>query len=1085
MNCFKIDHFSGKVILRKPLDYEMREEYKLVVVASDSKHTIQSTLNIQVTDSNDNSPIFTQLAYYTSVPGMRCAAHLFRRLNSNANFFIPEKTTSDFFEILSVNATDADSDQNALVRYFLVKAVRGFTLSETTGILYVNTTQMTADATNDIQLSVKAIDSGTPAMHSLATVRVKVKYNERARPQLIQNQYRTILMEDTMPGTIILKLTDDGERSIRENGISYEIVAGNDNDTFDIVQPQNALIVAKRLDRETIQSYNLHLMLSDNEMPMSMLDNSTGVNVFISVDDANDMAPIFEKTAYSAMVSEAASIKYSIDRIRAVDGDLESSPNSEIVYGISSGNDGGLFSIDLVSGVLTVNDKLDYDQGVTAFNLMIRACDSGVVAMCTLITYRIELSDENDNEPFFPLTEYVEFVGENEAIAVSVFTAHAIDLDRGMYGQLNYSIEAISAAATDENEAKMFDVDTATGTVTTKAVFDYEEKNSYAFVLRANDVGGKTARTKVRVLIESRDEYSPQFTERTYRFVLPTARTESLTVGYIVGHVTATDRDLGADGRIVYQLTAQHPYFKINRTTGAIMIRKKLDNAAATLESGHDISLVVTASSGRQGSLTNMTVVEIAVDSLFDLETNQANTLDSEANSVKGLADWALGLLISLILIILTFVAVFVSIHIKNRRHKQVMKPNLSTDTVGNSNSYVDPSSFDTMPIRGSTSAGVTTAEQFGPPKYDEIPIPPYGLHTSSSNSGNATTSELSGSERSGSSGHGSAEDDGDDEEIRMINEGSLQSDGVLHDGRLSDVSVQNTQEYLARLGIVDTTTATGAASNSSRRCTESVGGVSSTKDTMLHHGLPIDALIFDDEQNENDLTNLIYAKLNNVSESDRGSNADESAAAASSVDHVMMGTYSNHPVVGGNPGPSMNGSLSSIVHSEEELTGSYNWDYLLDWGPQYQPLAHVFSEIARLKDDTMSLHSANSGASSAKSKLSLQHPIKNIPPPLLTNVAPRSIPILSARSNSSSHLSSMNQYLLPRSPISHDASGGFSTSSAMSPSFSPSLSPLATRSPSISPHVSAAGHLVSLPRQQQPQPSRRKQFDPNIRVRM
>lgn len=985
-----------------------------------------------------------------------------------------------------MNATDGDSDQNAVVRYFLVQAVRGFTLSETTGILYVNTTQMQADARNDIQLSIKAIDSGVPALSSLATVRVKVKYNERTRPQLIQNQYRSILVEDTMPGTVVLKLSDDQQRSMNEAGISYEIVAGNDNNTFDIVQPQNALIVAKRLDRETTQSYSLRLMLSDSEMPMNMADNSTGISVFILVEDFNDCAPIFEKTTYSAVVSEAAPIKHSIERIQATDADLESSPNSEIVYGISSGNDDGLFSIDLVSGVLTVNNKLDYDQGAIEYNLLIRACDSGVVAMCTLGSFHIELTDEPDNDPFFPLAEYVEFVGENEAISVSVFTAHAIDLDRGIYGQLNYSIEALSPSMADENDWKMFDVDATTGIVTTKAVFDYEEKNSYTFLMKASDFAGKTARTKVRVLIESRDEYSPQFTERTYRFVLPTARTDSLTVGHIVGHVTATDRDLGADGRIVYQLTAQHPYFKINRTTGAIMIRKKLDNAAATLEAGHDISLVVTASSGRQGSLSNMTVVEIAVDSLFDLETNQANALDNEQNSVKGLADWALGLLISLILIILTFVAVFVSIHIKNRRHKPVMKPNLSSDTVdrGSSNSYVDPSSFDTIPIRGSTSAGVTTAEQFAPPKYDEIP--PYGLHTSSSNSGNATTSELSGSERSGSSGHGSAEDDGDDEEIRMINEGSLQSDGVLHDGRLSDVSVQNTQEYLARLGIVDTTTTTGAASNSSRRCTESVGGVSSTKDTMLHHGLPIDALnIFDDEQNENDLTNLIYAKLNNVSESDRGSNADESAAAASSVDHVMMGTYSNHPVVGGNPGPSMNGSLSSIVHSEEELTGSYNWDYLLDWGPQYQPLAHVFSEIARLKDDTMSLHSANSGASSAKSKLSLQHPIKNIPPPLLTNVAPRSIPILSARSNSSSHLGSMNQYLLPRSPISHDASGGFSTSSAMSPSFSPSLSPLATRSPSISPHVSAAGHLVSLPRQQQPQPTRRKQFDPNIRVRM
>lgn len=134
---------------------------------------------------------------------------------------------------------------------------------------------------------------------------------------------------------------------------------------------------------------------------------------------------------------------------------------------------------------------------------------------------------------------------------------------------------------------------------------------------------------------------------------------------------------------------------------------------------------------------------------------------------------------------------------------------------------------------------------------------------------------------------------------------------------------------------------------------------------------------------------------------------------------------------------------VSISTYSEEELTGSYNWDYLLDWGPQYQPLAHVFSEIARLKDDTLSLQSGNSGAS-AKTRNSQQHP-KHIPPPLLTNIAPRSIITRGA----SSHSGSVVQYpLLPRSPISHDASiAGFSTSSAMSPSFSPSLSPLATQS--------------------------------------
>lgn len=907
-------------------------------------------------------------------------------------------------------------------------------------------------------------------------------------------------MEDAACGTIALTLSPEIlEIDTNQNAI-LEIVSGNDNDVFEIIHANSAIVLVRPLDREKVDNYNLRLALTERGISAPKDDNTTMISVFISVDDANDNVPVFQPGIYEATVSEAAPLKHSISQLLAIDDDLQSSPNSEVVYDITSGNDAGMFTIDLISGILSVNNELDYDRGTSNYSLVIRACDSGTKPKCSLCPFRIFLTDENDNEPRFPVTEYLEFVGENEPVGVSVFTARATDLDKGKYGRLTYTIESSAATGYSliDESWKLFKVDEITGIVTSNAVFDYETKNRYSFILKANDIGGKSAMVKVRVIIDSRDEYSPQFTERTYRFVLATPSSGALTVGYVVGHVTATDRDKGPDGRVFYQLTTQHPYFKINRTTGAVVIKKKLDNAAATLESGRDISLVVTASSGRQGSLTNMTVVEIVLDPLARPGTNEASTIGGAgmATTSGGLADWALGLLISLVLVILSFAAVFLFLHMKNRRHKPVTKPRLTSETVSNANNYVDASAFDTIPIRGNPNS-VSSSNQFSPPKYDEIP--PYGPHATSSNSGAATTSELSGSEQSGSSGRGSAEDgdDGEDEEIRMINEGPLQRDGAMHrsseDGRLSDVSVHNTQEYLARLGIVDNpNTGIGAASTSSRRCSESIG-VGSTKDGMHHHALPIDTLhMFDEESNENDITNLIYAKLNDVTGgggSDIASNAEETGTASGSlggaVDHVMvMGGFGDHPVVsGGNPGPSMNGSLSSIVHSEEELTGSYNWDYLLDWGPQYQPLAHVFSEIARLKDDTMSVHSANSAASSAKSKGSLQHLVKHIPPPLLTNVAPRSVPVLSVRGNLGHHSTAGNQYMLPRSPINHDTPGSFSTSSAMSPSFSPSLSPLATRSPSISPHIVAPGvpgshNMVSLPRQQ-PQPTQRKVHDP------
>lgn len=746
-------------------------------------------------------------------------------------------------------------------------------------------------------------------------------------------------------------------------------------------------------------------------------------------------------------VSENAKIGYTLTQLAATDADLYGTPNAAVVYNITSGDDKKQFFIHPSTGVLSVNKTLDYDTGTTEYKLIIVACDQGIPSLCNAVYIKVGIIDENDNTPTFPVNEYFESIGENERVGTSVFTARATDLDRGRYGNLNYTIVP-SSLNYNRNDGtwKMFQIDPVSGLVNTNAVFDYEQKNKYEFSIQASDLGGKSSTVKVRIDIESRDEFYPQFTQKTYNFGVP--KSGPLPAGYAIGQVTATDRDKGIDGRIVYQLSTSHSYFKINRSSGVIILKKKVDSILNLFGLDKSISLVVTASSGRQGSLTNKTAVEIRLDSFAavnDLNHLNANPAMAASNS---LSDWALGLLIAFIFIIIIFAATFLFLHMKNKRHKKVNKPGLNSEGVGATNSYVDPSAFDTIPIR---NTGAVNAANFAPPKYDEIP--PYGPHTASSNSGAATTSELSGSDQSGSSGRGSAEDgeDGEDEEIRMINEGPLQRESGIHrqangvdDDNLSDVSVHNTQEYLARLGIVDTGTG-GGASTSSRRCSEKIGN----KDTMLHHG-PIDSMhMFDDDAaHENDITNLIYAKLNEVTGSDRASSADEASAA---VDRAMaLGAFpsaSGENTAVPTAGPSMTGSLSSIVHSEEELTGSYNWDYLLDWGPQYQPLAHVFSEIARLKDDAVSLQSGNSGASSAKSKGTSISGSKNVPPPLLTTVAPRSCPApsLSCR---------QPQHLLPRSPISHDVPGGFSAAAAMSPSFSPSLSPLATRSPSMSPLV-------------------------------
>lgn len=341
-------------------------------------------------------------------------------------------------------------------------------------------------------------------------------------------------------------------------------------------------------------------------------------------------------------------------------------------------------------------------------------------------------------------------------------------------------------------------------------------------------------------------------------------------IGHVVGRVHATDRDRGPDGRVLYQIRGGSIHFRVNASSGTLSVRAPWPGGSR---------LQVVASSGRRGSLVATTGVTL----------EEAPAAPAAASASRGLPAWALALLL-LALTAVAGLAAAVALLRGRLQTKRPAEPSLDT-------------SFDTVDLR---------RDPF-PAFYERPDDAAVAMHTSE-------VSEQS-------SGRGSAEDE--DEEIRMINEG-LRPQGDSG----SDMSVRNTHEYLARLGI--------------------------------DPAAPIDSWAkapsapADDE----DLSSLLYAKLDEPTES--------------------LGE------------PSMTGSLSSIVHSEEELAGSYNWDYLLDWGPQYQPLAHVFAEIARLKDDVRA------------------------------GGAP------------------------PRSPVGGAVDDSYAA--ALSPSFSPALLPLASRSPSPLP---------------------------------
>ena len=98
LGMFTVEETTGRVSIRRPLDYEIEREYNLTVVARDlasRPRQTEANLKIIITDVNDNVPFFEDLEYSA-------------QLQEN----LPPGT-----EVITMTATDLDSARFAVMEY--------------------------------------------------------------------------------------------------------------------------------------------------------------------------------------------------------------------------------------------------------------------------------------------------------------------------------------------------------------------------------------------------------------------------------------------------------------------------------------------------------------------------------------------------------------------------------------------------------------------------------------------------------------------------------------------------------------------------------------------------------------------------------------------------------------------------------------------------------------------------------------------------------------------------------------------------------------------------------------------------------
>lgn len=184
------DNFIYLVIVSLPIDREMRQNYTLSVVATDTGSPplhASRTFHLRVTDVNDNVPEFDKPIYYANV------------------LEVADPGTSVFQAV----AKDRDEGDNSILTYSLLDSpdthANWFSIDPRTGLI---TTRAHVDCETDPvpQLTVVATDGGTPRLSSSATVLVTIHDVNDNEPIFDQTFYNVTVPENEQIGHCILKV---------------------------------------------------------------------------------------------------------------------------------------------------------------------------------------------------------------------------------------------------------------------------------------------------------------------------------------------------------------------------------------------------------------------------------------------------------------------------------------------------------------------------------------------------------------------------------------------------------------------------------------------------------------------------------------------------------------------------------------------------------------------------------------------------------------------------------------------------------------------------------------------------------------
>ena len=337
---------NGSLILAQALDRETGPRYSFVARAEDGGQQVATaTIDIFVTDINDHAPIFRDIVTPISIP---------ENLSPNEVF-------------VTVNATDRDLGTNSMIRYALADRTyrRTFNLDEETGDITVQMPDRSClveifsevvdfERQNHYDLTVLAYDLGSPRHIVNQTIEINIEDVNEHIPLFDSGTVTVFVDETQLRGIPVIRIRAYDMDNINEQ-LNYEVLDFESNQPSTFFRYDNgAIVTSQELDYRSRRLFPLLLRASE------VSGEHTGLmEVNVMVNNINNHRPVFDSID-PIRIPETTPMNMVIATVHASDAD--NNTHDALSYRIDSGNERGLFTIDPLTGDISVNNTLDFDR---------------------------------------------------------------------------------------------------------------------------------------------------------------------------------------------------------------------------------------------------------------------------------------------------------------------------------------------------------------------------------------------------------------------------------------------------------------------------------------------------------------------------------------------------------------------------------------------------------------------------------------------------------------------------------------------------------------------------------------------------